>query len=110
MLIKRRDFIRTGSLATASFMVPKFLKAFERVDRVPPGNRVLVILQLSGGNDGLNTVVPLRNDIYERERPHLGISKSTALRLTDEAGLHPALTAFRDIYEDGHLAILNSVG
>src|SRR5437762_14034144 len=89
MLIKRRDFIRTGSLATASFMVPKFLKAFERVDRVPPGNKVMVILQLSGGNDGLNTVIPIRNDIYYRERPRLGIDRTKALVLTDEVGLHP---------------------
>jgi len=63
MLIKRKEFLQIGSLATASFMVPQFLKAFERVDRVPPGNKVMVILQLSGGNDGLNTVVPIRNDI-----------------------------------------------
>ena len=63
-LIKRKEFLQLGSLATASLMVPKFLKAFERVDRVPPGNKVMVILQLSGGNDGLNTVIPVRNDIY----------------------------------------------
>ena len=56
-------------------MVPKFLKSFERMDRVPPGNKVMVILQLSGGNDGLNTVIPVRNDIYYRERPMLAITK-----------------------------------
>jgi len=110
MLIKRRDFVKVGSLATASFMVPKFLKAFERVDRVPPGNKVMVILQLSGGNDGLNTVIPIRNDIYYRERPRLGIERASALALTDEVGLHPALTALRELYDDGSLGILNNVG
>ncbi|MFI5185980.1 MAG: DUF1501 domain-containing protein [Chitinophagales bacterium] len=109
-LIKRKEFLQLGSLATASFMVPKFLKAFEIVDRVPPGNKVTVILQLSGGNDGLNTVIPIRNDIYYRERPRLGIEKIKALALTDEVGLHPALTALRELYDDGGLAILNSVG
>jgi uncharacterized protein (DUF1501 family) len=65
VMIKRRQFLQTGSLATATFFVPKFLKAFEnKVPMVPPGNKVLVILQLSGGNDGLNTVIPVRNDIY----------------------------------------------
>ena len=76
MLIKRREFIQVGSLATASFFVPKFLKAFETGKAVPPGNKVVVILQLSGGNDGLNTVIPVRNDIYYRSRPKLGIEKT----------------------------------
>lgn len=110
MLIKRRQFLQAGSLATASFMVPRFLKAFEKGQLVPPGNRVLVILQLSGGNDGLNTVIPVRNDIYYKVRPRLGIEKSKALLLNDEVGLHPALTSLRDLYNDGSLGILNSVG
>jgi uncharacterized protein (DUF1501 family) len=110
MLIKRRQFIQTGALATASFMVPKFLKAFEKGSLVPPGNKVVVILQLSGGNDGLNTVIPVHNDIYYKSRPGLSIAKNNALRLTDEAGLHPALKAFADEFSNGSMAILNSVG
>ncbi|HEX6333225.1 MAG TPA: DUF1501 domain-containing protein [Flavisolibacter sp.] len=110
MIIKRRTFIQTGSLATASFLVPKFLKAFETGQFVPPGNKVVVILQLSGGNDGLNTVIPVRNDIYYRSRPRLGVDRTKAISLTDDAGLHPALTAFGDAFHDGSLAILNSVG
>jgi uncharacterized protein (DUF1501 family) len=110
MLIKRKEFIQAGSLATAAMMLPKFLKAFEAQSMVPIGNKVVVILQLSGGNDGLNTVIPVRNDIYYKERPRLGISRQKALSLTDEAGLHPALTAFKELYDDGSLAILNNVG
>ncbi|HZH99929.1 MAG TPA: DUF1501 domain-containing protein [Flavisolibacter sp.] len=110
MVIKRRNFIQLGSLATASFMVPKFLKAFEGKALVPPGNKVVVILQLSGGNDGLNTIIPVRNDIYYKSRPRIGITKSKAISLTDEAGIHPALTAFADAYHDGSLSILNNVG
>ena len=110
MLIKRRHFLQVGSLATASFMVPKFLKAFEKGQLVPPGNKVLVILQLSGGNDGLNTVIPVRNDIYYKVRPRLGIEKSKALLLNDEVGLHPSLTSLRDLYHNGSVGILNNVG
>jgi len=110
MVIKRREFLQIGSLATASLMVPKFLKAFEGGQMVPPGNKVVVVLQLSGGNDGLNTVIPVRNDIYYRPRPRLGIQKEKSLMIGDEAGLHPALTSFADAFNDGSLAILNSVG
>jgi uncharacterized protein (DUF1501 family) len=110
MVIKRREFLQVGSLATASLLLPKFLKAFERPVMVPPGNKVVVVLQLSGGNDGLNTVIPVRNDIYYRERPRLGIEKNKAVLLTDEAGLNPALADFKGLFEDGSLAIMNNVG
>src|SRR5678810_746425 len=103
MVIKRREFLQVGSLATASFFVPKFLKAFETGTAVPPGNKVVVILQLSGGNDGLNTVVPVRNDIYYRNRPKLGIERNKAISLTAEVGLHPELGAFADAYHDGSM-------
>ena len=110
MFIKRRQFIQAGSLATASFLVPKFLKAFESKHMVPPGNKVIVVLQLSGGNDGLNTVIPVGNDIYYRSRPGLSIDKNKSLLLTNEAALHPALTGLKELYDDGSLGILNSVG
>src|SRR3954467_12557223 len=110
MVIKRRTFVQAGCLATASFFVPKFLKDLETGHAVPAGNKVVVILQLSGGNDGLNTVIPVRNDIYYRSRPKLGIDKSKAISITDEVGLHPELTAFADAFHDGSLGILNNVG
>ena len=110
MIIKRREFLQVGSLATAACMVPNFLKAFEGRNVVPPGNKVLVVLQLSGGNDGLNTVIPFRNDLYYKARPRLGITKDQALMLNDEVGLHPALKGFKDLYDNGSVAILNSVG
>jgi uncharacterized protein (DUF1501 family) len=110
MFIKRKEFIQIGSLATASLMMPKFLKAFEAPSMVPLGNKVVVILQLSGGNDGLNTVIPVRNDLYYKARPKLGIARDKALSLTDEVGLHPALTGLKELYDDGSLAVLNNVG
>jgi len=112
MIIKRRDFLQMGSLATASLMVPKFLKAFEKREfaAVPPGNKAVVIIQLSGGNDGLNTVIPVSNDIYYKERPLLSIKKEQTLTLTDEAGLHPSFTGFKSLFDEGSLGIMNSVG
>jgi uncharacterized protein (DUF1501 family) len=110
MLIKRKEFLQIGSLASVSLMMPKFLKAFEKKNLVPPGNKVLVVLQLSGGNDGLNTVIPIRNDIYYKSRPLLGIQKDKALQLTDEAGINPALPYFKNLFDEGNLGIMNSVG
>jgi uncharacterized protein (DUF1501 family) len=110
MLIKRRQFLQVGSLATASLMLPKFLKAFEKPAMVPAGNKVVVVVQFSGGNDGLNTVIPITNDIYYRERPKLGITKTNAVQLTDEVGLNPALAGFKELFNDGSLGILNNVG
>ncbi|MFT3703180.1 MAG: DUF1501 domain-containing protein [Agriterribacter sp.] len=110
MLIKRKEFLQIGSLATASMMLPGFLKAFEKKQMVPPGNKVVVVLQLSGGNDGLNTVIPFRNDLYYKARPILGIEQSKALKITDEVALHPALTAFQQLYNDGSIGIINNVG
>lgn len=110
MIIKRKEFIQIGSLATASIMLPKFLKAFESQALVPAGNKVVVVLQLSGGNDGLNTVIPVRNDIYYKLRPSLSIRKGQTAELTDEVSLHPSLVAFKSLYDEGNLAILNNVG
>ncbi len=110
MLFKRKEFLQIGSLATASLMMPKFLKAFDGKTMVPPGNKVLVVLQFSGGNDGLNTVIPVRNDIYYKSRPKLGIEKDKALSLTDEVGINPALQVFKGFFDDGNLGIINSVG
>ncbi|HCX55628.1 MAG TPA: twin-arginine translocation pathway signal [Sphingobacterium sp.] len=108
MFIKRRQFLKAGTLATASLLLPNFLKAMSSPEALERGNKVLVILQLSGGNDGLNTIVPMRNDIYFRERQTIAVDN--ALTLTDEAGIHPALPFFKTLYDRGELAVLNNVG
>ncbi len=97
-------------MATTALWVPKFLQAHAMPGALTHKGKILVMLQLSGGNDGLNTVVPVRNDIYYKNRPKLGIAREKALALTDEVGLHPALTALKGCYDQGELAILNSVG
>ena len=110
MLIKRRDFLKTASLATASLWLPKFLTAFEQPGALLHKGKIMVVLQLSGGNDGLNTVVPVRNDIYYRERPRIAIKPEDALSVGTEAGLHPMLKGMKALYDQGHLGILHNVG
>lgn len=110
MLLKRRNFLKTSSLATASLLLPKFLNALQTPGALAGNGRSLVIIQFSGGNDGLNMIIPTRNDVYYRERPRLGIKRELALSLTDEAGIHPTLPGLKSLWDDGQMAVLHSVG
>ncbi|WP_406685206.1 DUF1501 domain-containing protein [Seonamhaeicola sp. MEBiC1930] len=106
----RRKFLKQSSLASGLFFVPSFVKAFENVASSSLGFKRLVIVQLSGGNDGLNTIVPFQNDTYYKERATLSIAKRDVLRLTDEVGLHPSLAPLNRLYDEGLLTIINNVG
>ncbi|UHG91042.1 DUF1501 domain-containing protein [Spirosoma oryzicola] len=112
--MNRRDFIKQSALTTAGTMlIPHFLKAYETQamgQAAGSNGKILVIVQLSGGNDGLNTVVPFRNDIYYRERPTIAIRPEKVLTLNDEIGLHPAMTPLKALYDDGLVTVINNVG
>ena len=116
MNTSRRDFLRTSALASSLLFVPKFLHALDRGPGLArltdaPGARRLIVVQLGGGNDGLNTVIPFRNDLYYKGRPTLGIKESEGiLTLEKDLGLHPALKGLKGLYDEGQLAVLNSVG
>ena len=71
---------------------------------------VLVVLQLSGGNDYMNTVVPFGNPHYYDNRPLLGLAEDDVLKLDDEVGLHPSMGPLKSMYEQGDLAIVHGVG
>jgi len=111
MLIKRRTFIKMGSIASGSLFMPKILHASERFgDLAKSHHKVLVVLQWSGGNDGLNTIIPIQNDIYYKTRPTIAIKSQDALRLQDDVALNPHLPFLKALYDEGSLAILNNVG
>lgn len=101
--------MQIGTLASASLLVPQFLWGTGK-GKSSPGDKKLVVLQLSGGNDWLNTVIPVRNDDYYRARPVIGITKADALSLNDESGLHPSLVGLKKLYDEGHVSIVNGVG
>src|ERR1700712_3484752 len=103
-MTSRREFIKRSALATVGgLLIPNFLKAYEKqlLGSQATTDKVLIIIQLSGGNDGLNTVIPYRNDIYYRERPSISIAKEKVLPLNDEIGLNPAMDKLRELYDDG---------
>ena len=110
MALSRRKFIQAGTLASASMLIPGFLKGFQYSPLAGNGNKVLIVVQLTGGNDSLNTVIPFNNDIYYQSRPMIGIRKDAALTLTDEIGLNPALKGIKQMYDDGIVSIINGVG
>lgn len=106
----RRKFLKQSSLASSLFFVPSFVRAFEEVASSKLGYKRLVIIQLSGGNDGLNTIIPFRNDLYYKERPTLSIAKNNIIKLNDDIGLHPSLEPLKNLYDKGYLSIINNVG
>ncbi|MGM9507122.1 DUF1501 domain-containing protein [Larkinella sp. GY13] len=109
----RRNFFKQSAFATVGTMlIPSFLKAYEskHLGLNQPVGKTLVIVQLSGGNDGLNTVVPFRNDLYYRERPTIAIAPEKVLKLNDEIGFNPALEALKGLYDDGLVTVVNNVG
>jgi uncharacterized protein (DUF1501 family) len=118
----RREFLRTGLLGgSLSWTLPAFLsRTMQTLHAQADGaliqgvtgrdGNILVVLQLAGGNDGLNTVIPMGNDEYRKARPSLGLTDSSILRIDPATGLHPSLSGLASAYQDGHLAIVQGVG
>ena len=108
--MKRRDFLAKSSLASSLMLVPNFMKAFESLDPATLGYKKLVLIQLSGGNDGLNTIIPHRNDLYYKYRPSLSIPKNKLIDLNGELGFNENLGPLKSLYDEGYLSIINNVG
>ena len=119
--LDRRQFIRLAGLTALTSTIPSFLGKTGRIlagephrDTAPlPGlkdNRVLVIVQLAGGNDGLNTLVPYADDSYYKMRPRIGIDAKKVLKLDDHLGLHPEMVELHQLFQEGGLAVVPNVG
>lgn len=107
----RRSFLAAGlHLGVAAPVLANLGWPGARGARPADGARALVVLQLTGGNDGLNTLVPHRQDAYYRLRPSLGQARASLLALDDDHGLHPALMPLREAAEAGRLAAVHGVG
>lgn len=109
--LSRRKFVQHSTLATAGTLwIPQFLQAFSSPQQLAPNGRKLVVIQWSGGNDGLNAVVPYTNDLYYKKRPNISIAADTVLKANATLGFHPALEVLRELYDQGDLAVVNNVG
>ncbi len=109
-MFTRRDFLKTSSLLALAPTVPGFLARTARAAAPERDRRVLVVVQLDGGNDGLNTVVPFADPEYAKLRPNLKQPKDRLVKVNDQVGLHPSLSGFGKLLEQGRLAIIPGVG
>ncbi|EYB68984.1 twin-arginine translocation pathway signal [Deinococcus phoenicis] len=107
----RREFLKYSALAVAATSgMPGFL-ARAATQAAGSGNtKTLVVIQLTGGNDGLNTLIPYSNGAYYAARPNIAIPKKDVLTLTPDLGMHPALKPLMGLWDGGHLAWMENVG
>jgi len=123
MALTRRSLIGRGALLVASgFLAPSFITRTAMALDGPSSalgsvaldsskkNRILVVLQLSGGNDGLNTLIPFADPNYSQLRPSLGFAANEVLHLTDSVGLNPNLSKLKTMYDQGKVAVVQGVG
>src|SRR5689334_22423072 len=114
----RRAFLKTslagGSMVAWGLTVPGFLS--RTASAAPPADRpgakdtILVVIQLTGGNDGLNTVVPFKDPEYGKLRPTLKLPSGQLKKVNDEIGLHPSLDGLAGLLEDQALCVVQGVG
>lgn len=109
-MFSRRDFLRTSSLIALAPSVPAFLARTARCAEPMPDGRILVVIQLDGGNDGINTVVPLADEGYAKSRRELALPVDQCLKLDERVGLHPAMRDGASLFDHGRLAIVHGVG
>jgi uncharacterized protein (DUF1501 family) len=114
MFSTRRDFLKTSSLVALGATVPGFVSrtaaAAPPADRPGARDTILVVIQLTGGNDGLNTVIPFRDENYAGLRPTLRQPVAQIRRVNDDIGLHPSMTGLADLLHDRALCIVQGVG
>jgi uncharacterized protein (DUF1501 family) len=118
----RRQFLRSSLMgAAATWTLPTFLNntifqmdslASDSLTQSITGKdgKILIVLQMGGGNDGLNTLIPYSDDIYYKSRSSLAIPKDSVLTINDRFGMNPKLKELKSLYDNGDLAILNAVG
>lgn len=108
--MNRRHFLSHASTLAVIGGVPGLWQRAAAAAGPEPDGPVLVVVELTGGNDGLNTVIPYRDDAYHRARPTLRIASDKVRKLDDTLGLHPALSGLHKLWEEGTLRVLMNAG
>ncbi|WP_044202736.1 DUF1501 domain-containing protein [Flammeovirga sp. OC4] len=109
--MKRRDFIKNASFLTAGTMfTPLFLQQTLGKNTDPFEGKRVVIIQFSGGNDGLNTIVPYLDDLYHKARPTLSFKESEVFKLDNDLGINGNMKGIAELYDKGYVSVINNVG
>jgi uncharacterized protein (DUF1501 family) len=109
-MIQRRDFLKHSLLLSATISSGiKFIPSQAYADEVN-WNRTLILLELKGGNDGLNTVIPFSDESYYELRPSLGVKRDKVIQISDKIGIHPALLELGSLWANKEMAIIQGVG
>lgn len=114
----RREFIQNGlGFVSLGLTMPQFLTHVAKAqDAAPDGlsaiskGKILVVIEMAGGNDGLNTVVPYADAAYALARPNIGLKAGDVIKIGDKLGLHPAMKSLGAMFEKGQVAVVNGVG
>jgi uncharacterized protein (DUF1501 family) len=106
----RRTFLQQSALVSLAPLVPAFLQHSALAAEAKANDRILVVIQLDGGNDGLNTVIPFADPLYVKYRNELRIADKDIIKLNDSIGLHPQLKPAAELFQDGRLTIIQGVG
>lgn len=105
----RREILRAGLAGFGAGAMPLVFSRAMAAE-ASPSNRILVVLELSGGNDGLNTLVPYGDDAYYRHRPNIGIRPEKVRRIDERFGFNPGMAGFERLYKDGRMAVVHGCG
>jgi uncharacterized protein (DUF1501 family) len=111
--MKRKEFIQLSALSSTALLIPGFLKSASLsrlISESAANGKKLIVIQMSGGNDGLNTIIPYRNDAYYKLRPTLALKEKDLLHLNDDLAINAAMTGIKNLYDQGYVSILNNVG
>ncbi len=108
-MFSRRDFLKSSTLLALAPTIPTFLAQTARAAKTERDGRVLVVIQLDGGNDGINTVVPFADEGYAKQRKVLRLPKDRLVKITDSVGLHPSLADAGKLLDAGQLAVVQGV-
>src|SRR5262245_33691488 len=108
-MLSRRDFLKRSSLIATAPLIPGFIERTAQAAE-PGKDSILVVLEMTGGNDGLNTVIPFRDDEYHKLRPTLHFQANQVVKVNDELGMHPALQQMGQLLQQNKLAIIQGVG
>src|SRR5215813_7500556 len=108
-MLDRRQFLVRASLLALSPAVPGFLARTAHAAEAGK-DTVLVVIELTGGNDGLNTVIPHADDLYHKARPTLRFTKDQVVKVSDAIGLNPGMRSFEKMIKVGQVAVVQGVG